>query len=262
MGISVTINKGKHSHPIPDGAKELLEEFFGSAGLEGEITVQQGAAVKGTAHLQGLTNVSIKGISGRYVIVRVQPGNNTTGREYQVVTPNNLSPQLLFRLLKSTAQELKEGGSNGTVVGFDDLQDQESQILRQIQECDDELNALTEKIGQLKEFVEADRLPLSRLEQKIEQVRQQITALQEALEGHRRERNGLEEKFSKSQSDLAIAQHDYEEAVQKRDALLERQHALQQLRADRIVEIVLDAAHNQSVDPNVVHARLGDLIRD
>lgn len=94
---------GGHQHPVPKGMLELMVRLLEEAGLDekGTYTVFHGRAIRGTAH-RGREQIRIIGLNGRGGIrLRVQPGDNSTGREMVIPIPQGLDAKDLEEQLRN-----------------------------------------------------------------------------------------------------------------------------------------------------------------
>ena len=74
-GAFVTIKRGSHGHPVPQGASRFIEQQLEERGIEGTFSLMWGPNVKGTQHSPRFKSFGIK---GNNIEVLVKPGDNGT----------------------------------------------------------------------------------------------------------------------------------------------------------------------------------------
>jgi len=93
---------------VPDGTEEMVAELFDSADYEGFFTLHLGKFVAGTPHTKGVSARSLDK-NRRVIMLRVQPGNNTTNQMLKFRVPDGADPDEFFRRLKEAEDKIEIG---------------------------------------------------------------------------------------------------------------------------------------------------------
>lgn len=110
--------KGLSSAP---GLKELLGTLFTQAKLPAQVFVSVTSTAKGTAHLKGINNVSVKSITPNGVEIRAQPGSNTSSRNMVVHTPRGWDRVQLEQALRTAVRTVGKHKHEELPMETDDL---------------------------------------------------------------------------------------------------------------------------------------------
>ncbi|MDQ5958047.1 MAG: hypothetical protein QG665_393 [Patescibacteria group bacterium] len=100
--MPITVERGGHTHPVPEGIEKLLEELLLGSGynLDLEWLLYMGPAVKGRPEMPRIKVVRLT--HHRSIEIRLRPGDNTTARVCYLRPPKNSGITLdeLFMVLK------------------------------------------------------------------------------------------------------------------------------------------------------------------
>ncbi len=90
LKINVTVGKA-HTMEIPEGMKELLEEFFSTFELDGELNFILAKKLKGRSTLQGRVCLISVNLTTGTLTINAQPGENGTRHALTTKIPNGIN---------------------------------------------------------------------------------------------------------------------------------------------------------------------------